>query len=169
MPASGWGSLWESSSFVPWFMLYVFRDVFGAVPEWAWINGFMRKSSSRYNAPKMKFLVSLSSWDNFFVTIPSISSQIWVMEFSYDLGTFEFCAKLFRGCFSRFSLFNVANFFWFLRVAVFCAKIEYQWNLIDCFYWREIKVLFYSFLIMEKSKLGNIVSTTESLSKFLFL
>ena len=48
MPASGWGSLWESSSFVPWFVLNVFRDISAVVPEWPWISGFMRKSSFRW-------------------------------------------------------------------------------------------------------------------------
>ena len=45
MPASGWGSLWQSSSFVPWFVLNAFRDISGVVPEWPWISGFMRMSS----------------------------------------------------------------------------------------------------------------------------
>ena len=79
MPASGWGSLRELSSFVPWFEPYAFRDVSGAVPEWPWISGFMRKSSRRDNAPKMRFSVLLNSWDNFFVSLPSISWETWVM------------------------------------------------------------------------------------------
>ena len=45
MAASGWGSIWESSSFLPWLVLNAFRDVSGAVPEWPWISGLMRKSS----------------------------------------------------------------------------------------------------------------------------
>ena len=79
MPASGWGSLWESSSCVPWFVPYAFRDVSRAVPYWPWISGFMRKSSRRDSAPKKRFFVFLNSWDNFFVTLPSISSETWVM------------------------------------------------------------------------------------------
>ena len=79
MPASGWKSLWESSSFVPWFLPYAFLDVSGAVPEWLWISGFMRKSSSRDNAPNMRFSVLPNSWDTFFVTPPAISSETWVM------------------------------------------------------------------------------------------
>ena len=78
MPASGQASLWESSSFVPWIAPNVFRDVFGAVPEWPWISGFMRKSSRRDNAPNMRFSVLLNSCDNFFLTLPSISSETWV-------------------------------------------------------------------------------------------
>ena len=45
MPASGWGSLWESSSFVPWFVLNAFWDISGVVPERPWTTGFKRKSS----------------------------------------------------------------------------------------------------------------------------
>ena len=79
MPAWGWGSLWESSSFVPWLALNAFRDVSGAVPECPWISGLMRKSSSRASAPSMRFSVLLNSCDNFFVTLPSISSETWAM------------------------------------------------------------------------------------------
>ena len=63
----------------------------------AWINGFMRKSSRRDYASNMRFSALLNSWDNFFVNLPSISSEIWVMCSSCDLGTFEFCAKLLLG------------------------------------------------------------------------
>ena len=79
MPASRWRSLWESSSFVPWLVLSAFRDVSGAVPEWPWISGFMKKSSSRASVPSMRFFVLLNSCDNFFVTLPSIFSEIWYM------------------------------------------------------------------------------------------
>ena len=47
MPASGWGAIWELSSFVPWLVLNAFRDVSGAVPAWPWFSEFMRKSSRR--------------------------------------------------------------------------------------------------------------------------
>ena len=39
----------------------------------AWISGIMRKSSSRANAPSIRFSVLINSWDNFLVTRPSIS------------------------------------------------------------------------------------------------
>ena len=42
-------------------------------------SGLMRKSSRRANAPSMRFSVLLNSFDNLFVTIPSISSETWVM------------------------------------------------------------------------------------------
>ena len=73
-------SLWDPTlGFVPWFVLNAFRDVSGAVPEWPWISGFMRKWSRRANAPSMRFFVLLNSDENFLVTLPSISSETWVM------------------------------------------------------------------------------------------
>ena len=51
----------------------------GAVPEWPWISGLMRKSSSSASAPSMRFSVLLNSCDNFLVILPSISSETWVM------------------------------------------------------------------------------------------
>ena len=79
MPVSGWNLLCQSVSFVPWLILNAFRDVSGAVPEWPWFSGFMRKSSRCANAPSMRFFDLLNSHDSFFVTLPSISSETWVM------------------------------------------------------------------------------------------
>ena len=76
MPASGWRSLWESSSFVPWLVLNAFRDVSGAVPEWPWFSGLMRKSSRSANAPSMQFSVLLNSCDNFFGLSPRIPQKL---------------------------------------------------------------------------------------------
>ena len=70
LPASGWGSHWESSSFVPWIVPYAFRDVSGEVEEWTWISGFMRKSSRKDRASKMQFSVQLNSWDKFLWLYP---------------------------------------------------------------------------------------------------
>ena len=56
MLASGWGSLWESSSFVHWFVPSVFRDISGADPEWTWTSGLKINSSSREGAPKVRLL-----------------------------------------------------------------------------------------------------------------
>ena len=66
MPASGWGSLRESSSFVSWFSTFVFRNVLGTVPECVRIRGFKRISSNLDRAPKMRDSVLLNSWDSFF-------------------------------------------------------------------------------------------------------
>ena len=95
---------------------------FGTYLEWPWISWFMRKPSRRAKLPNIRFSVLLNSWDNFFVTLPLISCKTSVMYPSCELGTFEFCAKLLLGCFSQFSLFNVANFFLFLRNTIFYRK-----------------------------------------------
>ena len=68
--ASGWGCLWESSSIAPWFVPSVFRDVFGADPEWPWISGFRRNSPSRVRALKMRLSVLLRFLDSSFVSLP---------------------------------------------------------------------------------------------------
>ena len=144
MPASGWGLLWESSSFVPWLILNMFRDVHGAVPEWPWISGFMRKSSRRANATSMRFSVLLNSCDNFLVAPPSVSSKIWVLQSFCDLGTFGFCAKLFLGCFSQFPLFKAARFLFF-RVAISTGKASLSDNSLIVFSWGETQNGVYSF------------------------
>ena len=121
MPASGWGSLWESSSFVLWFVLDAFRDVSGVFPEWPWSSGLMRKSSNLANAPNIRFSVLLNSWDNFLVTLSSISSETWAIYSSCDLGAAEFWANLLLGCSSQFSSFKAASFLLF-RVAILREK-----------------------------------------------
>ena len=78
-PASGWGSFWESSSFVPWLFPNALRVGSGVAPEYPGNNGFIRKSSSRASAPRMRLSVLLNSFDSLFVTLPSISSETWVM------------------------------------------------------------------------------------------
>ena len=78
-PTSGWGSFWESSSFDPWLVLNALRDGSGVVPEWPCSSGFIRTPSRRANAPSMLFFVLLNSFDNLFVTLPSISSETSVI------------------------------------------------------------------------------------------
>ena len=58
-PASGWGSIWDSSSFVPWFSTFEFRNVPGTVSEGVVICWFKRNSSNLGRAPKMG---TLSCW-----------------------------------------------------------------------------------------------------------
>ena len=67
MPASGWGSVWESSSFVPWFSTFVFRNVPGTVSEFVLICGFKRNSSYLDRTPRMRDSLLLNSRDSFFV------------------------------------------------------------------------------------------------------
>ena len=119
MPPSGWGSLWESSSFVPWFSTFMFRNVPGTVPEWVRICGFKKNSSNLYRAPKMRDYVLRNSWDWFLVTLPLISSETCVIYSSLILGTDVFRDWPFLGCFSCVSLITAANFRLFLNVAIF--------------------------------------------------
>ena len=119
MPASGWGSLWESSSFVPWFSTFVFRNVPGTVSECVVICGFKRNSSNLDRAPKMRDFVLLNSWDSFLVTLPSISSETCVIYSSLILGTDVFRDWPFLGFPSCVSLVTAANFRLFLNVAIF--------------------------------------------------
>ena len=119
----GWGSLWGQSSFVPWFSPYAFRDVSEADPEWFWINGFKRNSSSRDRAPKLRISLLLNSLDNFFLTLPSISSETCLILSFCVLGTVVFCASLLPGCSSWFSLLRASSFHLFLKTAICYGKI----------------------------------------------
>ena len=87
MPASGWWSLWESSSFVPWFSTPVFRNVPGTVLECVVICWLKTNSSNLDRAPKMRDSVRPNSWDSFLVTLPSIVSENCVIYSSLILGT----------------------------------------------------------------------------------
>ena len=98
MPASGWGSLCESSLFVPWFSTFVFRNIPGKVPGCVRICGFKRNSSSLDRAHKMRDSVLLNSWDNFSATLSSISSETCVIYSSLIPGTDVFRDWPFLGC-----------------------------------------------------------------------
>ena len=130
MPASGWGSLWESSSFVPWFITFVFRNVHGTVPECVRNCWFKRNSSDLDRAPKMRDSVLLYSWDSFLVTLPSISSEICVIYSSLILGTDVFRDWPFLGYSSWVSLVTAAIFRLFPNVAIFWRENATQlWRL----------------------------------------
>ena len=110
MPASGWGSLWELPSFVPWFSTFVFLGVPGTVPECVRICWFKRNSFNLDRAPKIWDSVRLNSWDSFLVTLPSISSETCVICSSLIVGTDVFRDWPFLGCSSCVSLVTAANF-----------------------------------------------------------
>ena len=118
-PTSGWGSLWESSSFVPWFSTFMFRNVPGTVSECVRICWFKRNSSNLDRAPKMRDSVLLNSWDSFLLTLPSISSETCVIYSSLILGTDVFRDWPLLGFSSCVSLATAANFRLFLNVAIF--------------------------------------------------
>ena len=106
MPASGWGSLWESSSFVPWFVLNAFRDITGVVPDLPWISGFMRKSSFTW----VKWVGNVSLYRNYPQNIRSIRMySVLYPESNFWWG--------FRNVPQSFSLFIAANFLLF-RVVI---------------------------------------------------
>ena len=115
---SRWGPPWELSSFIPWFMLKAFLHVCGTDPVWTWSRWFRGNSTSRERAPRIWLSVLLISLDNFLVFLHSISSETWVIEFSCELATLVFCARLFLGISSQFTLFWAASFLLLLRVAV---------------------------------------------------
>ena len=119
MPASGWGSLWELSSFVPWFSAFVFRNVPGTVSECVVICWFKRNSSNLDRASEMRDSILLNSWDSFLVTLPSISSESCVISSSLILGTDVFRDWPFLGFSSCVSLVTAANFRLFLNVVIF--------------------------------------------------
>ena len=130
MPASGWGSLWESSSFVPWFSTFVLRNVPGTVSKCVCICWFERNSSNLNRAPKMRDSVLLNSWDSFLLTLPSISSETYVIYSSLILGTDVFRDWPFLGFSSCSSLVTAANFRLFLNVAIFWRENATQlWRL----------------------------------------
>ena len=107
----------------------------GTVPESVRICGFKKKSSKLDRARKMRGSVLLISWDNFVLTLPSISSETCVLYSSLILGTDVFRDSPFRGCSFYVSLETAANFRLFLNVATFlrgkCStmvKIEFFFN-----------------------------------------
>ena len=130
MPASGWGSLWESSSFVPWLSTFVFRNVSGTVPDCVRICWFRRNSSNLNRAPKMRDFVLLYSLDSFLVTLPLFSSETCVVNSSLISGTDVFRDWPFLGCSSCVSLVTAAYFRLFLNVAIFWReKVTQLWRL----------------------------------------
>ena len=130
MPASGWGSLWESSSFVPWFSTFVFRNVPGKVLECVCICWFERNSSNLDRASEMRDSIRLNSWDSFLVILPSISSETCVIYSSLILGTGVFRDWPFLGCSCCVFPVTAANFRLYLNVAIFLRENATQlWRL----------------------------------------
>ena len=124
MPASGWASLWESSSFVRWFSTFVFRNVPGTVWKSVCICWFERNSSNLVRAPKMRDSVLLNSWDSFLLILPSISSETCVIYSSLILGTDVFRDWPFLGFFSCVSLVTAAKIRLSLNVAIFLKGVR---------------------------------------------
>ena len=94
-----------------------FLDVPGTATEPVQTCGFRRNPSSLDKAPKMRDSVRLNSWESFLLTLPSISSETWVMYSSAIPGLIVFCDWLFL-LFSGVSPENAANSFLFHNVAM---------------------------------------------------
>ena len=94
----------ESSSFVPWFSTFVFRNVPGTVLECVCICWFERNSYNLDRASEMRDSIRLNSWDSFLVILPSISSETCVIYSSLILGTDVFRDWPFLGCSSTYSV-----------------------------------------------------------------
>ena len=117
----GWGSLWERYPFGSSFSTSLFRDVPGTVAESVRTCGFKRKLSTLNRAPKMRKFVLLTSWDSFLVTLPSISSDTWVMYSSVIPRMDVFYDWPFLGC-SCVCPKTAANFRLLPIVAISCGK-----------------------------------------------
>ena len=78
----------------------------------------------------MRDSVLLKSWDSFLVTVPSISSEIYVIYSSLILETDVFRDSPFLGCSSCVSLVMAANFPLFLIGAILWTENATQfWRL----------------------------------------
>ena len=113
-PASGWGSLWESSSFVPWFVLNAFRDITGVVPDLPWISRFIWKLSFTW----VKWVGNVSLYRNYPQNIRSIrmcsvlypeSNFCWVFRNGSRVVRETF-HNTFLGCSSKFFLTYCCQF-----------------------------------------------------------
>ena len=97
-------------SFLPWFCWIEFTDASGTGPQWTRDCVFRQKSSSLNRALTLRLSVQLNSWDNFFVTLPSIAHDTWKPKFYFLLGGFVFRVWLFL-IWSFLTLLMAATFF----------------------------------------------------------
>ena len=79
------------------------------------VSGKIRQFWTKH-PPRIRLFILLNSWDNLFVTLPSISSDTWVIHSSITLATVEFCDWLYLSDPSWLSLATAANFFCSLRL-----------------------------------------------------
>ena len=88
-------------------------------------SGFRENSSNLDRAPKIRLSVTLKSWDKFFLTLPSISTDTWVIYSFWIPGTIVFRDRLHIDLSSWFSLSMAANFLLLFGVA-FLNRKKYQ-------------------------------------------
>ena len=65
------------------FSTFEFRDIFGTDPECTRTSGLRENLSKIDRGPKTRLSVQLTSWDIFIVTLPSISSDTWLINSSW--------------------------------------------------------------------------------------
>ena len=140
-PASGWGSLWESSSFVPCLILNTFREVSGVVPEWPWSSGFMRKSSSLASAPSVRFSVLLNSCDIFGDSSLNFLGNLCYIVLLWSGNIWVWC-QITSDMFLTVFLIQSCQFFF----VVGCHSIEKRFRRLtfDCLFYCKIKWKVYS-------------------------
>ena len=127
--ASGQGSSGERSPLGSRFLESLFLGVPGTATEQVRSCGFRRISSSLDRTPKIRNSDRLISFESFFVTLISISSETLEMYSWAILGLSVFCDQLIL-VFWGFSLGTAANFLLFLKVAMILREKFYQqWRL----------------------------------------
>ena len=114
---SGQGSFRERSPVGSRFSELLFLDILGTATKQVRTCGFRRNWLSLDKAPKMHDSVRLNFCESFLVTLPSISSETWVMYSPAISGLSVFCDWLFL-VFSGVPLETAANFLLFLSVAI---------------------------------------------------
>ena len=87
-----------------------------------------KKLLSFDRAVRVRLSVLMNSWNKFFGTLTSISSDTWVIHSSFILGTAEFRAWLWLGYPFRIPLATAVNFFLFLNVANIKGKV---WDSVE--------------------------------------
>ena len=129
----GMGWVWEQSIIGSQFSASLLLDIPGMVPERVHYRVLNRKMSNLDRAPKMPDTVLLIYWDSFLVTLPSISSETWVVYSSVILGTDKFCDSLLLG-WSRAYLATAANFRLFLGFAMLLDAKSSTIVMIEIFF-----------------------------------
>ena len=138
-----------------------------ADPEKHWTSGLNRNSSSWEKSPTFRLSVLLNSFESFFVTRPSTSSDACVIYFFCDLGTLVFCARLLPRCSSQTFLLNVAGFRLFLRVAILYGKNKGQQLRLTYLFVKEINLYPVKMKVAGKYKIDRLLSiTVSSISNF---
>ena len=145
----------------------LFLDVPGTATEQIRTCGFRRKSSGLDKAPKIPDSVRLNSFEIFLVTLPSISSETWVMYYSATPWFSVFCDWLFL-VFSVVSLKTVADFLLFLNVAITLTEnlSVVKTELTFCFFRQYVVLLFYEGKGFNKRKqltMENLITIPEGL------